>query len=156
MTQLSVVTADVNNFFPVASYDLIVSNPPFYQDDLKAATQKRNWAFHDETLSLSQLLSFIVNNLSSDGLFFLLLPYRREQEIELLMQKSELRAIKKIQVTTSSQHPPHRILLAGQRQGAATAVPRFSIDYKSICITDDEGRYSQEFAALLKDFYLTL
>jgi tRNA1Val (adenine37-N6)-methyltransferase len=154
--QLSVVTTDVTNFLPAAPYDIIVSNPPFYQDDLKATAQKRNWAFHNETLSLAQLFSFIAENLHSRGYFFLLVPARRENEVEKLIRQTELTLVEKIKVRTAAQHPAHRLLLAGQRKKTEEIQTAKHIDEKEICITNAEGTYSNEFTELLKDYYLAL
>jgi tRNA1Val (adenine37-N6)-methyltransferase len=146
----------VTNFLPAAPYDIIVSNPPFYQDDLKATAQKRNWAFHNETLSLAQLFSFIAENLHSRGYFFLLVPARRENEVEKLIRQTELTLVEKIKVRTAAQHPAHRLLLAGQRKKTEEIQTAKHIDEKEICITNAEGTYSNEFTELLKDYYLAL
>ncbi len=154
--QLKVITTDVTTFLPSAPYDIIISNPPFYQDDLKAATQKRNWAFHDETLTLSQLLLFISQHLCPEGHFFLLLPARREQEAEALLRSAELIMVEKIIVRTTPQQLPHRLLIAGQRcQTPTTHIP-IPINQKEICLTTTEGSYSTAFTELLKDYYLAL
>jgi tRNA1Val (adenine37-N6)-methyltransferase len=154
--QLKVVTADVTTFLPSAPYDIIVSNPPFYQDDLKAAVQKRNWAFHDETLTLSQLFLFISQHLQAGGYFFLLLPARREQEAEALLRSAELTKVEKIIVRTNARQMPHRMLVAGQRKQTGSTHLPIAIDQKEICITSTEGSYSTAFTDLLKDYYLAL
>ncbi|MFM8710175.1 MAG: hypothetical protein ACKOC7_02770, partial [Sphingomonadales bacterium] len=161
--QLKVITTDVTTFLPAAPYDIIVSNPPFYQEDLKGAAQKRNWAFHDDTLTLSQLLSFITRYLHSHGYFFLLLPTRRELEVMELFHLAELTLVEKISVRATHENSPHRLLLAGRRKQNTTnprnlMVNEWSepITTQEICITNKEGAYSSAFTELLKDYYLAL
>ena len=152
--QVNVHTTDATNFSPVVPYDCIISNPPFYQNDLKAAEQRRSWAFHEETLTLSQLLAFIGKNLSSLGYFYLLLPIRREEDLEAILGTFELRLIDKLYVKTSPQHLPHRMLLAGRRIKKEPPLLKQHIEAQEICITDQSGQYSSAFTELLRDYYL--
>jgi tRNA1Val (adenine37-N6)-methyltransferase len=153
---IEVYTTDASTFSPLAPYDCIVSNPPFYQDDLKAAEQRRNWAFHEETLTLSQIFTFINNNLSAAGYFYLLLPARREKDIEALLHDAQLTLTDKVQVKTSPPHSPHRVLLAGQRKQTAASLITQPTAEKEICVTDESGQYSPAFKELLKEYYLAL
>lgn len=155
-TQINVHTTDATNFSPAVPYDRIVSNPPFYQDDLKAAERRRTWAFHEETLTLPQLLNFINSNLNSGGYFYLLLPFRREKEIERLLQVTQLHMTEKVYVKTSPQQSPHRLLLAGRRVQTEAALLEQPMGKQEICITDQNGQYSSACKALLKDYYLAL
>jgi tRNA1Val (adenine37-N6)-methyltransferase len=156
VAQINVRTTDATHFSPAVSYHCIVSNPPFYQDDLKAAERRRSWAFHEETLTLSQLLVFIGKNLSSNGYFYLLLPTRREKDLEAMLGTSELRLTDKFYAKTSPQHLPHRLLLAGRRVNEESTLLKQYMDVQEICIKDQSGQYSSAFKELLRDYYLAL
>ena len=149
--QIKIHTVDVTSYCPDAMYDIIISNPPFYQDDLKSTAQKRNWAFHDDTLTLAQLFRFISENLSETGKFFLLLPWRREQEVNDLLLLNNLSLLEKIAVKTAPHSPAHRLLLAGKRMDEPIQLLE-----QEICITDETGSYSSRFRELLMDYYLSL
>ncbi len=155
-TQINIHTTDATNFSPAMPYDSIISNPPFYQDDLKAAGRRRSLAFHEETLTLPQLLNFIKSNLSSSGYFYLLLPFRREKEIERLLYAMQLHLSEKVYVKTSPQQSPHRLLLAGRRVQTETTLLDQPMEGREICITDQNGQYSSACKALLKEYYLAL
>ena len=67
-------------------YDVIVSNPPFYKNEWKSVNEKKNIAHHSQSLSLDELCSLIKRNLSGSGVFYLLLPYKRKTDIEILLK----------------------------------------------------------------------
>lgn len=56
------------------TYDLIVSNPPFFQNNLKSQQNDANMARHDISLSLIELFQCVNHLLSTEGVFYILLP----------------------------------------------------------------------------------
>jgi tRNA1Val (adenine37-N6)-methyltransferase len=159
-THIKIHCGDATDFIASAAYDIIISNPPFYRDDLKATRQKRNWAFHDETLSLPQLFAFIMKNLSENGNFFLLLPSRREQELKTLMDNYALQLFEKIAVKSTPDSPVHRILVAGKKiEGTLQPSNRPQLKElftEEIDIASPSGEYSARFRELLSEYYLSL
>jgi len=77
--RINIIHADARNYSFPQQYDIIISNPPFYENELKADDKKKNVAHHSDELSLAKLLIVIKNNLSPSGTFFLLLPYKRNK-----------------------------------------------------------------------------
>ena len=57
--KLTIHNTDVLEFHPEKKYDLIISNPPFFEGDLKSENRKKNAAKHDTTLTLEMLLKVI-------------------------------------------------------------------------------------------------
>ena len=72
--KIVVTCGDILLFQPATGYDAIISNPPFYEKELASQKQEKNLAHHSSHLSLSQLLASIQRLLTSEGIFFLLLP----------------------------------------------------------------------------------
>ncbi|HEX6849217.1 MAG TPA: methyltransferase, partial [Chitinophagaceae bacterium] len=56
-------------------FDLIISNPPFYEKEIRSASGSKNIAHHSDELTLKELLALIENYLEPTGNFFLLMPY---------------------------------------------------------------------------------
>src|SRR6266536_1002775 len=50
-------------------YDLILSNPPFFENDLKSDNARRNLVLHISELSLEELLNVVIKHLNDDGSF---------------------------------------------------------------------------------------
>jgi tRNA1Val (adenine37-N6)-methyltransferase len=133
-------------------YDVIISNPPFYENELTSPDAQKNTAHHDSGLLLADLLQVIKDILQQDGHFYLLLPYKRFLEAGLLFQKYELAITHTALVRQSSQHPPFRFFVAGGHSGNREAI--YTKD--EIVIRDEKNNYTDAFIDLLKDYYLHL
>lgn len=55
-------------------YDLIISNPPFFENHLKTVDALRNTARHTDQLPFADLISIAAGLLAPQGLFYLLIP----------------------------------------------------------------------------------
>ena len=130
-------------------YDVIISNPPFYENELESPDNKKSIAHHGEGLRLSPLIALIKRQLASDGSFYLLLPHKRKTEIEKIISKENLFLEKKILVSQSAAHLPFRLMIKG------TAEPSV-LEEKQIFIRGAQNQYSKKFIDYLKDYYLHL
>ena len=101
---------------------------------------------------LEELLGIIKGNLSSSGTFYLLLPFKRNEEIKKIILKQDLFVSKIVFVKQSMKHNYFRMMIAGklsQEDPAETLI-------EEISIWDDQQQYKEEFKELLKDYYLYL
>jgi len=74
--RLEAVHQDIQSFALTANrqYDLIISNPPFFENHLKTGDTLRNSARHTDQLPFTDLIGIAEQLLSPPGLFYLLLP----------------------------------------------------------------------------------
>lgn len=149
---LSVHSNIVSYTFP-QQYDAIISNPPFYENELNATDNKKNIAHHSQELNLADLFAIIQFNLKSSGSFFLLLPFKRQAEIQPLLLQNNLKITHTTLVRQSTQHHYFRIMLEGTFFSNCY-LTEATIAEISIC--DDTKQYTKEFISLLKDYYLNL
>jgi len=133
-------------------FDLIISNPPFYERELRSESEKKNLAHHSENLTLGELLSIIKKYLNPGGFFFLLLPYKRNEEIKKLLKNHELNISKILFVRQSVKHDYFRIMLKGK----LSEPENIETEFNEMSISDDSQQYTSEFKQLLKDYYLHL
>ena len=134
------------------NFDIIVSNPPFYENELRSEIELINLAHHSKKLTLNDVLSLTADHLEPAGHFFLLLPYKRKDEIRNLFKDHQLHISKIVFVRPSVKHDYSRIMLKGKlrtKSGDETEIEEMSI-------WDDQQRYSPKFVDLLKDYYLYL
>ena len=150
--RVQVISDDVNTFQNNRSYDLIISNPPFYENELKSPDSQKNLAHHGEELKLAQLIAIIKNKLAADGQFFLLFPVKRDTEIKELLLKNELMLTDITFVRQSVNHDFFRVMIAG-RLNTTEAAPAM---INEIAIKEDDQNYTADFTRLLKEYYLHL
>jgi tRNA1Val (adenine37-N6)-methyltransferase len=150
--RIAIINADVRSFSFNHKYDLIISNPPFYENEIRSATDSKNIAHHSENLTLEELLLIIKSHLASRGSFFLLLPYKRNEEVKRVFKDHQLHISKILLVKQSVKHDYFRIMLKGKRNHK----PGHETIIEEMSILDHQQRYSPEFLSLLKDYYLHL
>ena len=133
----------------VGSYECIVSNPPFYENELHSPHSRNNLAHHSTGLTLANLIQYSETNLTNKGFMFLLLPFKRVDEVERMLNFKSLFIYKKLLVQQSTRHSPFRAMLMLGKQ---------KIDPPTTgIISIKEGNvYTEDFKALLKDYYLYL
>ena len=150
--QVNVIESDIRTCLLLPAYDTIISNPPFYEGDLKSTDRVRNIAHHDEGLLLEELLDLIRQKLSDKGRFYLLWPLKRKEEILLSISKKNLRLTRITTVKQTVQHNPFRLMLEGQK--ASDTQPE--TENTEMAIKDVSDQYTTAFTELLKDYYLYL
>lgn len=129
-------------------YDVIISNPPFYENDFKGGQLHKNIAHHSAALSLQQLLLFIREQLTAGGTFFLLLPARREAELIRQLEPLGMYLNSCCYVHQTEKHTPFRIMVAGAFKKGHYLEERIVIR--------NGNTYTPEFKALLQPYYLHL
>lgn len=150
--QINVINGDVKTVAFPKKYDAIISNPPFYEREIPSTDQKKNIAHHHSGLTLDELLPIIGRSLTAQGMFYLLLPFKRNEEIKKMLLKQKLFASKLVFVKQSTKHDYFRIMLSGILSN--TRETETAID--ELAIWNDEQEYTNEFVDLLKDYYLNL
>jgi len=147
---IQVVHGDIKNDLPLQpAYDFIFSNPPFYEKELASPHAEKNIAHHARGLLLGELLPCIKNLLHSSGKFYLLLPYKRKEEIIRLFEKYGLQLSVIVAVRQSTRHSFFRLMIGGSLQETVTHEAEMSI-------RDENDQYTPEFIRLLQDYYLHL
>ncbi|HLA59642.1 MAG TPA: methyltransferase [Puia sp.] len=134
--------------YPLPSdYDFIISNPPFFESDLRSPVEKKNKAKHNETLTLDELIVVIRNHLKKTGSFSVLLPYHRSGYFENLATTNGFFLWEKLNVRQTPDHQPFRsICLFGFQKPETT-------NSKELIIKNENGKYTGEFLDLMFDYY---
>ncbi|MFI5186088.1 MAG: tRNA1(Val) (adenine(37)-N6)-methyltransferase [Chitinophagales bacterium] len=148
--RIRVINDDVKTCSFTKKYDEIISNPPFYEKEIRSANEKKNMAHHQEGLLLEDLLDVIKQNLSQAGVFYLLLPFKRNEEIRKILLKQTNFVSKIVFVRQSIKHNYFRLMIKGKLKQETDTETMI----EEISIRNDSQQYTDEFKELLKDYYL--
>lgn len=144
--RVRMVHADIRTF-KEQSFDLIVSNPPFFKNALQAPALLRNQARHDVTLSYEELVVKAESLLSTEGRLAVVLPMDAVREFEDLCWKSKLYPLRCCEVSTIEGQPPKRVLLEFSRHRCETERTTLAVGVKG-------NARSEAYSALTFDLYL--
>ena len=129
-------------------YDLIFSNPPYFDNSLQAPEERRNAARHTATgLSYREILDFAAEHLTSTGRVAMVLPADTEHDLTRHARMSGLHLHKITRIRTVPRKAPSRIVAEFSRQ--LTTSPA-----DTILTIQDGGQYTQEYLDLMHEFYL--
>ena len=86
--RLNVYNTSIQQFASTAKhkYDIIICNPPFYENDLKRNNAKRNMALHSAEIRLEELIKISGDLLKDDGKLFILINYNRTEKLRELIR----------------------------------------------------------------------
>ena len=131
------------------TYDLIVSNPPFYSEDYKTSNKTRDLARFQDAMPFEHLVVCASKLLSVDGKFVVIIPFKEEKHFIDLAIKAGLFVNDILQVRGNSNSEIKRSLLefSFTKNEART---------KELIIETERHNYTQNYIHLTKDFYLNL
>jgi tRNA1Val (adenine37-N6)-methyltransferase len=146
--RVKVYNTDILQFNPNLLYDLVITNPPFYANELKGPDEKKNKAHHDTGLRLPQLMNEINRLLKPGGKFGLLLPGSKAAMFRVLANDTGWYCYKNYSVQQTGGHAIFRNLMFFSKE---------QIDCREETVVIKEGNeYSEGFKYFLKDYYLNL
>lgn len=131
------------------SYDLIVSNPPFYTSTYKELNEDRAMARHTESLTYNELLNGVSKLLSENGSCAFIIPYNEEENF--------------IELATNYNLFPNRITRVRGTKGTPIkrSLLQFSfseklIEESELIIEIERHIYTEDYKILVQDFYLKM
>ncbi len=147
--KITIYHQDIKSYSVTNSYDLIISNPPFYQKSLKSPDSQTNKALHAVELTFDELIVSVKRLLKPDGRFVVLLPPFEIEKLIDIAQKKELYLSKKIMIRHDESKPVFRIIATFQN------VQILDYQEESLMIHEKDSKaYTENFRVLLKDYYL--
>jgi tRNA1Val (adenine37-N6)-methyltransferase len=139
-----------------SSFDLVVSNPPFFNGKPKSPFHARNLARHDDYLNISDLFEGAEKVLRAEGVFGLVWPVEREADLMAAAKNHRFHVIRKCIILPTPQHKPVRFLVEFSKDTSGDQ------DVSSIILTnivletgEGEGRhFTTQHNELMKAFFL--
>lgn len=146
--RITIECTDLTNYFDeINKYDIIVSNPPFYEERTYSGNNKRDKARHTSSLPFSLLLEKTSHLMKDKGSLSVIIPYSAVTTFILAAAEYGLYLNKRTDVYNSPSKQPKRSLLCFRKTYSDTIISRLDI-------RNDDGSYSEEYTKLTEDFYL--
>ncbi|MBD5223011.1 MAG: methyltransferase [Bacteroidales bacterium] len=129
-------------------YDLIISNPPFFNSGVKDFSSARMVARHDSSLSPLLLLTKAKELLLHDGIVTMIVPFDRKTEVNNHAGREGFILSRCCEVKGNYNALPKRIML------------EYRLNHNGPCLNEEmvieqePGTYSESYRQLCSDFYL--
>lgn len=147
--RIEIICSDIRHYLPTRHFDCILSNPPFFEEQLLPPDKTRSTARHTAGLSFNELIKEAKRLLEPDGLFHVIIPHTSVNQFLALSSLQGLSLTARTDVTTRKGKAPKRTLLRFCNNIASV---RTSIS--QLELTDEQGLRSAAYKELTKDFYL--
>ena len=131
------------------TYDLIISNPPFYSDTYKSDNVQRDLARFVDAMPFRELIESVSKLLSPQGQFSVIIPFSEENNFIVLASKEQLFPNRILRVKGAPHSEIKRSLIEFSFQET-------SINHRELIIETSRHEYTEDYIALTKDFYLKM
>lgn len=129
-----------------SKFDLIVSNPPYYENSLLSENGRTSRAKHAEFLPVDLLVEKVADLLADDGAFWVIIPSGNSENWINQAQKNDLHVQQSISIIGKEGQGEKRRILAFSRIKTKT-------ESSSLTVRDGNGSYSKEYIQLTKEFH---
>jgi tRNA1Val (adenine37-N6)-methyltransferase len=151
--RLDVVHTSIQDYAPANKqqlFDCIITNPPFYEQDLTSPDHSKNLAAHSTALSWDDLVKSVASLLQENATWYVLVPTLRAYTMQKIASNYGLYLSEECLMYNDAKHLPIRAMLKFVKQ-KETVIQR-----NKIVIKNADQSYTTEFTNYLKDYYLHL
>ena len=142
--------ADILNWQNEKKFELVICNPPFYENELNSPTKSKNTAKHSCQLLHHQLISKVYHFLEPNGSFWVLLPASYQQRFIDSAIEHQLFCRSKLLIKNTDSKLPFRVIME---------FSKLNIEFpktEEFTIKDKNNNYTSQFTQLLQPYYLNL
>jgi tRNA1Val (adenine37-N6)-methyltransferase len=137
----------LQDFLPETTYDLVISNPPYFVNSWLPPEPKRSYARHSESLSFDDLLVHGHRLLSPNGRLAVITPYEEGLNFINLARSLKLFPVRRTAFRSRPQKPVERLLLEFSAAGQPEAETQ-------IVLYGEGDAWTDEYKCLTREFYL--
>jgi tRNA1Val (adenine37-N6)-methyltransferase len=128
-------------------YDMIICNPPYFEDHLMSKDQRKNLARHNYKLSLSELVECVQDLVIDKGFFYTILPPQSYEKLKSELENKGFNLYDKLEIISAPEKSLYRIVAGFCKMALKNKT-------KKLVIHHNNGEYTDAFKDLLKDYYL--
>lgn len=140
------MVADINeNPLKNDSFDIVVSNPPYFKNSTESASNTKKLAHHESNISLEDWVYFCVRRAKFQGYIYIIIDISRVPEVIKVMSK-KCGGITLFPLFSKEEEPPKRVIIRARKE---TKEP-FSLA-KGMVLHNADGSYTDAANKILRD-----
>ncbi len=144
--RLHLQQTDLQSFVPKCKFDLIISNPPYYENGLFDPSDQRSSAKHAAYLPLPFLFDRVRELIDSRGRFEVILPTAGSMQALTLAEKNELFLVGDISLLSKAGKEPVRKILHFSPEQKETS-------RQQLVIRGEDDQYTEEYLLRTKHLH---
>ena len=138
----------LQDFRSPGEFDLIFSNPPYFDESLRNPDARESRARHTESLSYREVLAFAGEKLAPGGLVAMILPAESETAVRRCAAGFDLNLSRIVRIRTTQRKPPRRVVVEFSRL-------RGQIREEELTMQNQDG-FTEEYRRIAGAFLLYL
>ena len=138
----------LQDFRSPGEFDLIFSNPPYFDESLRNPDRRESRARHTESLSYREVLAFAGEKLAPGGLVAMILPAESETAVRRCAAGFDLNLSRIVRIRTTQRKPPRRVVVEFSRL-------RGQIREEELTMQNQDG-FTEEYRRIAGAFLLYL
>ena len=143
--------SDFNKYNTETLYDVIITNPPFFEGLAPEITNRSIARNASDKLSYKNLLERASKLLQDEGRMYLILPQEYYDKAVKLGQENNLQVRKQLNIKPKNDKPINRVLIELIKKSDRNIK---TINQEELIVRDVNNQYTKEHIELTKDFYL--
>lgn len=129
------------------TYDLIISNPPYFSNSLRNQDPRRRIARHDDNLSLNELFKYSLQLLTPNGCLSIIIPSNEAERAIEIAKETGLLYISRTDICNHITDPAKRTILI-------FGIHCSDFIINKIPLRNTDNSYSSEYKTLTSPFLL--
>ncbi len=147
--RIEIIQSSLQEYVSKSPFDLIVSNPPFFEEGTFSPINARKNARHSTQLNYTALVENTDRLLSENGEFAIILPHNSQSKFIKETEKHKFYLQRITYFKPSKDSKVERVLMAFSKKFS-------SVQENTLIHYDQNGDWTVDYIRLTKDFYLKL
>lgn len=143
--RLSFKNISLSEFANNSKFDLIISNPPFFNNSLKNNKGSNTLARHDDQLTIEDLLTRAKQMLKADGNFWFIYPFDRAEEVRINLQGRGFNIHREILIYGKKEIPVRIIFSVSKKKQI--------FQKESLVLRNKNGDYTNNYKELTRELH---
>ena len=139
----------LQNFDSPLQFDIIISNPPFFNEKVPAKTLQRQWARQQKTLKPEDIFDYARQHLAKKGILNIIYPFDKKDNLLNQAKKYALFPYRMLVLKGNEKAQPKRILVSLTQE-------KQQVQEEILVIEKERHVYTRAYKKLVKDFYLKM